>query len=65
MVLFVTKTFYIIMIRLLVNLFFTTTLEDILVSKSDILDPIDYLSDIENLVLFERAMFEDYGFKYI
>jgi len=34
------------------------------VSKSDILGPIDYLSDIENLVSFERAMFEDYGFKY-
>ena len=33
-------------------------------SKSDILGPIDYLSDIENLVSFERAMFEDYGFKY-
>jgi len=35
------------------------------VSKSDILGPIDYLRDIENLVLFERAIFEDYGFKYI
>ena len=33
------------------------------VSKSDILGPIDYLRDI-NLVLFERAMFEDDGFKY-
>ena len=33
-------------------------------SKSDILCPIDYLADIENLVSFERAMFEDYGFKY-
>jgi len=29
------------------------------VSKSDILGPIDYLSDIENLVSFEIAMFED------
>jgi len=28
------------------------------------LDPIDHLSDIENLVLFERAMLEDYSFKY-
>jgi len=34
------------------------------VSKSDIFGPIDYLSDIENLVSFEWAMFEDYGFKY-
>ena len=34
------------------------------VSKSDILGPIDYLRDIENLVSLERAMFEDYGFKY-
>ena len=34
------------------------------VSKSDILGPIDYLSDIENLVSLERAMFKDYGFKY-
>jgi len=30
----------------------------------DILGPIDYLSDIENLVSFERAMFEDYIFKH-
>jgi len=34
------------------------------VSKSDIVGPIDYLSDIENLVLFEGAMFEEYVFKY-
>jgi len=34
------------------------------VSKSDIWGPIDHLSDIENLVSFERAMFEDYSFKY-
>ena len=34
------------------------------VSKSDILGPNAYLSDIENLVSFERAMFEDYSFKY-
>jgi len=34
------------------------------VSKSDILDPNAYLSDIENLVSFERAMLEDYSFKY-
>ena len=34
------------------------------VSESDMLGPIDYLSDIENLVSFERAMFEDYSFKY-
>lgn len=33
------------------------------VSNSDILGPIDYLSDIEKVVSFERAMFEDYGFK--
>jgi len=34
------------------------------VSESDILGPIDYLSDNENLVSFERAMFEDYSFKH-
>ena len=34
------------------------------VSESDILGPIDYLSDLKNLVSFERAMFEDYSFKY-
>jgi len=34
------------------------------VSESGILGPIDYLGDIENLVLFKRAMFEDYSFKY-
>jgi len=34
------------------------------VSESDILGPIDYLSDFENLVSFERAVFEDYSFKY-
>jgi len=35
----------------------------IFVSESDILGPIDYLSDIENLVSFESAMFKDYSFK--
>jgi len=35
------------------------------VSETDILGPIDYLSDIENLVSFERAMFEDYSFKHL
>jgi len=39
-----------------------------LLSESDILGPIDFLSDIENLVSFEslseRAMFKDYSFKY-
>jgi len=34
------------------------------VSESDILGPIAYFSDIENLVSFERAMFEDYNFIY-
>jgi len=34
------------------------------VSESDILGPIDYLSDIENLVSFERTVCEDYSFKY-
>jgi len=34
------------------------------VSESDILGRLDYLSDIKNLVSFERAMFEDYSFKY-
>ena len=33
------------------------------VSESDILGPIAYFSDIENLVSFERAMFEDFNFK--
>ena len=33
------------------------------VSESDILGPIDYLSDIENLVSLERAMVADYYFK--
>ena len=36
----------------------------IYVSESDILGPIDYFSDIENLVSFERALFADYSFKY-
>ena len=36
----------------------------IYVSESDVLGPIDYLNDIENLVLFERALFKDYSFKY-
>ena len=36
----------------------------IYVSESDILGPIAYFSDIEKLVSFERAMFEDYNFKY-
>jgi len=30
---------------------------------SDILGPIDYFSDIEILVSFERDMFADYSFK--
>jgi len=33
------------------------------VSESDILGPIAYFSDIENLVSFERAMFEDFNLK--
>jgi len=33
------------------------------VSESDILGPIDYISDIEILVSFERDMFADYFFK--
>ena len=33
-------------------------------SESDILGPIDYLSDIEKLVSFEMAMFKDYSFKH-
>ena len=36
----------------------------IYVSESGILSPIDYMSDIENLVSIEMAMFEDYSFKY-
>jgi len=32
--------------------------------ESDILGPIDYFSDIDNLVSFERGMFADYNFKY-
>ena len=31
--------------------------------ESDILGPIDHFSDINNLVLFERALFENYSFK--
>jgi len=34
----------------------------IFVSESDILGPIDYLCDIENLVSLESAMYEDYSF---
>ena len=35
------------------------------VSRSNILGPLgDYLSDTENWVSFERAMFENYSFKY-
>jgi len=34
------------------------------VSQSDIVGPIDYLSDIENLVSFERVMFQDYSIQY-
>jgi len=34
------------------------------VSESDILGLIDFLSDIENLGSFEKAMFEDYSFKH-
>jgi len=33
------------------------------VSESDILGPIAYFSDIENLVSFEKAMFKDSNFK--
>jgi len=33
------------------------------VSESDILGLVDYQSDIENLISFEWAMFEDYSFK--
>jgi len=36
----------------------------IYVSESDILGPISNLSDIEILVSFERAMFEEYSFNY-
>ena len=41
-----------------------TSEKPIIVSKSDILGPIAYFSDIEKVVSFERAMFEDYNFKY-
>ena len=34
------------------------------VSGSDTLVPNDYFSDTENVLSFERAMFEDYSFKY-
>jgi len=37
--------------------------KSVYVSESDILGPIAYFSDIENLISFERAMFEDYNFK--
>ena len=32
------------------------------VSESDILGPIDFFSDIANLVPFEKALFADYSF---
>ena len=35
----------------------------IYVSQSDILGPIDYFSDFEIFVSFERGMFADYSFK--
>jgi len=38
--------------------------QDKYVSESDILGPIKYLSDIENLVSFARAIFEDYSLKH-
>jgi len=34
------------------------------VPDSDILGPIDYLSDIKNLVSLKRAMYENYSFDY-
>jgi len=34
------------------------------ISESNILGPTDFFSDIENLVLFENAMFKDYRFKH-
>jgi len=34
------------------------------VSESDILGPIDYISDIKNVVSLERAMYENYSFDY-
>jgi len=37
----------------------------ICVSDPDILDPNDNLSNIQNLVLFEREMFEDYSYMSI
>jgi len=37
---------------------------NIIVAESDILGPNDYLIDMENLVSFERAMYEDYRFKH-
>jgi len=40
-----------------------TVVELSIVSESDILGPIHYLGDIENLVSCERAMFEDNSFK--
>jgi len=44
----------------------TTSVTDhhyVIVSGSDILGPIDYFSDIEILVSFERDMFADFSFK--
>ena len=38
--------------------------KNVYVSESDILGPIDYFGDNESIVSFERAMFEDYSFKY-
>ena len=39
-------------------------MSSIYVSESDILGPIAYFSDIEKMISFERAMFEDYNLNY-
>jgi len=36
----------------------------IYVSESEMFGPIDYLCNIENLVSFEKTMFENYSFKH-
>jgi len=46
-----------------VNVYITRQPDVRYVSESNILGPIDYFSDIEILVSFERDMFADYRFK--
>jgi len=44
--------------------FFLDLFDFVYVSESDIVGPIEYLSDIDNSVSYKRAIFEDYSFTY-